>query len=529
MIRCRSLLLLVACLSLLLTPFPSRPTALAAASNPIVAENLQPGSDGWRIGRAGHYVANDVSKQIKGYASRTSVEAGQSLDFHVTVSPTPQTYTLDIYRIGWYGGKGGRLMRHVGPLRGVTQPRCPMNSTTGLLQCSWSRGYRLWVPSTWTSGVYVAVLTNQRLYQNYVVFAVRDDVRVADFLYQQSVLTYQAYNKYPDDGATGKSLYPNRSWGRNTVTGERRAVMVSFDRPYHGNGAGEFFFWEVNFIHWLERTGYNVAYSTGIDTHVNGAKLLDYDAWLSVGHDEYWTSQQYDAVRRARASGVHLGFFGANDAYWQVRLARSSAGVPNRVVVCYKDARLDPIETPKYETVRWRQLGRPEQELIGIQFGGILSVADGGKPYVIRNSGNWVYESTGFRNGDAVDRILGPEADRLYSDVPLPAYRSYTLLSHSPYTNPYGSSYGNSSIYQSTSGAWVFASGAWRWSWALDRAGYVDTRIQRATVNLLDRFRGARTASSSVYRTLETRGVYAHGTVMGEEIFAPDHEGEHDR
>ena len=45
----------------------------------------------------------------------------------------------------------------------------------------------------------------------------RDDSRIADLLYQQSVTTYQAYNNYPDDGATGKSLYDFNSYGANTI------------------------------------------------------------------------------------------------------------------------------------------------------------------------------------------------------------------------------------------------------------------------------------------------------------------------
>jgi len=39
------------------------------------------------------------------------------------------------------------------------------------------------------------------------------------FLYQQSVTTSQAYNNYPDDHATGKSLYEFNSYGANTMSG----------------------------------------------------------------------------------------------------------------------------------------------------------------------------------------------------------------------------------------------------------------------------------------------------------------------
>ncbi len=44
-------------------------------------------------------------------------------------------------------------------------------------------------------------------------------------------------------------------------------------------------------VRWLEREGYDVTYSTNVDTHTN-ARILDrHKGWLSVGHDEYWTWQ----------------------------------------------------------------------------------------------------------------------------------------------------------------------------------------------------------------------------------------------
>jgi len=99
-----------------------------AADNPIVVENQQAGSTGWLASR----LADDASGQIKGYASATSVRQSESLTFHVTVNPA-QTYTIDIYRIGWYAGQGGRLRQHVGPLDGVRQPPCGSDSTTGMI------------------------------------------------------------------------------------------------------------------------------------------------------------------------------------------------------------------------------------------------------------------------------------------------------------------------------------------------------------------------------------------------------------
>src|SRR5205823_4315052 len=116
--------------------------AYAAGTNPIVAENQQPGSTGWQFdydSRGNPLKA--TSHEIEGYASLTSVNKGGQVAFKVSLSSSAQ-YTMDIYRMGYYptgtnpdgsacaGPCGGRLLQHVGPLSGVTQPACPTTTTT---------------------------------------------------------------------------------------------------------------------------------------------------------------------------------------------------------------------------------------------------------------------------------------------------------------------------------------------------------------------------------------------------------------
>src|SRR5207247_475912 len=216
----------------------------------------------------------------------------------------------------------------------------------------------------------------------------------------------------------------------------------------------------------------------------------------SVGHDEYWSKPMYDAVIAARDAGVNLAFIGANAIDWEVRVEPSSSGVPNRVLVCYRDATLDPIADPSLKTVYWRDppVNRPEQTLIGVQYTNGVPWNNGYAPYVVTNSGNWVYAGTGFKDGDSVPGIVGYEADRSFSQYPQANAVSgtYTLLSQSPFPGPSGTAdYSNSSVYQAPSGAWVFGAGTSNWSLALDNfsgSNLVDPRIQQTTANILDRF-----------------------------------------
>ena len=469
------------------------PAALAATVNPIIVENQQTGTTSWQR-RTGYSWSDDTTRQIQGYASSPSVNKGQQINLHITTNPA-QPYTIDVYRMGWYSGLGGRLMKSVGPLDGVSQPAPALDPATGLIDCNWSVGYTLDVPETWTSGVYLAVLTNQQKYQSYIIFVVRDDARVADILYQQPVTTYQAYNNYPNDSKTGKSLYDFNSYGSNTTaTGSTRAAKVTFDRPYSdGHGAGQFVYswdWETYFIRWAERNGYDVAYSTNLDTHTNGGRLLNYKGFVSVGHDEYWSKQMYDAAQTARDSGVNLGFFGSNGLHWQIRFESSTRGASDRVMVCYKKALLDPVDGPT-TTVKWRDpvLNRPEQGFMGVQYTSVLQNNGQGAKFVVNNTGHWVYEGTGFADGDQVPGIVGYETDRLMSEYPKPKNTEYTILSHSPVTNTQGAGdYTDSSIYKATSGAWVYSTGTNHWAYGLDQSGVTDTRIQQTTSNILNAF-----------------------------------------
>ncbi|HKV00925.1 MAG TPA: fibronectin type III domain-containing protein, partial [Ktedonobacteraceae bacterium] len=465
-------------------------------------------------------------------------------------------YTIDVYRIGWYGGLGGRLMKHLGPFLGkqqpggtssggVTSPGCPYDSSTGMIACQWAGdglgngSYTLdtSVPpdgsntADWTSGIYLALLTTNQVqyptgcgpsgtlpcdpdHQSYIIFVIREDGRASQVIYQQPVATYEAYNNYPDDGQTGKSLYDSGSYGPLTGIGTQRAVKVSFDRPYtytDHTGAGDFLHWEIYFIRWLERNGYDVTYSTDVDTHVAGASLLQHKAVLSIGHAEYWSHEMRQAFETARDGGVSLAFFGANAVYSQVRFEPSPVtNVPNRVLTAYKDASLDPVNNPAYigynpslTTVPFRSspLNNPEQSLLGIMYADYFNADNPALSYVVQNSNNWVYAGTGLTNNSGIPGVLGYELDQYFSNAPSPIAdpTTYVLLSDSPFAGANGANYGNSSILEATSGAWVFDAGTIDWSWGLDSyvppAG-INTRgmaapsaaIQQVTANILNRF-----------------------------------------
>src|SRR6266478_9392292 len=255
-----------------------------ALLNRIQQENRQPGTTAWQLTSPAN------NRQIEGYASLTSVPVGGNISLFVNTADA--TYSLSVYRMGWYGGKGGRKVLGPQLLAGVQQVTPTPDPTTGVLECHWINPFTIHVPTSWISGSYLVKLHgNSSGKESYITFTVRDS-RNADIVFQQSVTTYQAYN-----GWLGQSLYTF-----NTKDG-KQVDRVSFNRPYaagnppQGAGAGDFLGTiapvsiEYSMVRWLERHAYDVTYITNVDTHEDVGRLLRGKGFLSVGHDEYWSHE----------------------------------------------------------------------------------------------------------------------------------------------------------------------------------------------------------------------------------------------
>src|SRR5438445_272370 len=117
----------------------------AAAANPILIENSNPGDPTWD-----DFASVAQQDAISGYGSQISVNRGSSIDFFVTT--TAASTTIDIFRTGWYGGVGARKMASLGSFPGVHQLIPPPDPVTGMIVCNWTKTTTLSVPTTWTTG-----------------------------------------------------------------------------------------------------------------------------------------------------------------------------------------------------------------------------------------------------------------------------------------------------------------------------------------------------------------------------------------
>ncbi|UWU37676.1 DUF4082 domain-containing protein (plasmid) [Rhizobium sophoriradicis] len=494
-----------------------------ATPNKIALENLKQGNPISEWGLEG-----DGKGTIQGFATEISTNIGQTVDFKIATDSTH--YRIDIYRMGYYGGLGARKVDSIEQslTTAQIQPHPIVDMSLGLIDCgNWSVSASWQIPDDAVSGVYFAKLVREDGTEDasIIPFVVRDDASTSNIVFQTSDTTWQAYNAWG-----GASLYygqvpvdpanmigylpPNCSCG---LTAIGRASAVSYNRPIITNtspigGSHDYIFGvESSAISWLEQNGYDVSYISGVDATRNGALLLNHDAYLSVGHDEYWSAEQRANVEAARDAGVNLAFWSGNECYWKVRWESSidGSGQAYRTMVCYKETwgtSTDPsnVGTGTWRDPRYADPGQePENSLTGTMFQvdsyrqDTISI-----PYDYSNLRFWrntdVSELQEGGTYNLVQNLLGYEWD---SDVEN-GFRpdglinlSLSSVSVSTYLRDYGTSIGSAvathslTMYRAESGALVFGAGTVFWSWGLSDNHQgpttpTDRNVQQAMVNM---------------------------------------------
>ncbi|MDB5340327.1 MAG: hypothetical protein JWN70_5946, partial [Planctomycetaceae bacterium] len=409
MIRCLALILSVHILA-------TGSTLSAADRDPdlIRKENAKPGARDWQLTRVKLDEATGVrTSLIEGYCSKQSVAAGETIDIMVSTKPA-RPFEIEIFRTGYYGGRGARLMTKLGPFEGQPQP-VPEIGLKNLHECRWKPSTQLTIPADWPSGVYLGRLTTippdetVAAWQSYVIFIVKDD-RPADVLFQCSDNTWQAYNQWPDK----YSVYTHPKGNQGPW------ADVSFDRPYGryaqytsvvndplSVGSGEYLPFEFPLAYYLEQHGYDVTYCANSDL-VTPDRGLKTKCLISVGHDEYWDIRQYNSVVKLRDSGVSVLFLSGNSVCWVTPLRNSSDGRPHRIMFRggpyggkYKYA-----EEREAKNGPFPERGPDEGFLMGARN---VEPVNGGADWVVTKPEHWMFAGTGVKAGEHIPGLVGWE------------------------------------------------------------------------------------------------------------------------
>ena len=326
-------------------------------------------------------------RRVDAYALRDSYAQGEDARFQLAADRA-------IIRVS---------ILHVGPEKVPTTTEDLLRGVTrfGPLRLDWSRQQRRWsgfsvpVGSGWPSGLYSARIETDDGQVGYAPFVVRERApgsrRIALVM---PTLTWQAYNR-SDADADG---LPD-TW---YVNPRRRTVPLL--RPYAPWGVPlNLRNYELPLLHWLERRhpgSYEMLADSDLE-RADGKELARrYDLIVLAGHAEYATDGMVDALTSYRDAGGNLFFTFANSLFWRV------------------DRRAGPDTITRDRL--WRDLGRPEAALIGVQYAGNDDGSARAPMRVVQYPGSpgwWAYAGTSLEFGSQWGSF-GIEIDRLAPSSP---------------------------------------------------------------------------------------------------------------
>jgi len=430
----------------------------------VRAENAKAGTTAWRIPSAQAGTVNDVA----GYTDRPTITSGQT--FHLFVSTTKASLHAAVYRVGYYGGKGGREYWHSGALRARHQTAQTYLASTRTVIEKWQSTATI-SSAGWPAGVYLIKLTagtGTATRSRYLTLVVRSASTAGRLVLMPSLFTSNAYNTFG-----GRSAYT----GSNGFSS--RAFAVSFRRPNSwktfGLGTGKFLSYERPVVVLAEKLGLPLAYESDLDISTVAGVLSGARAVVTLGHAEYWSIPERNAFEAARNRGTNLVFLGANTSYWRVRLTSG-----NSVMVIYKST-ADPEYPAADTTTKWRLAphARPERRMTGLMYN--CFPASGS--FTVVKPAFWAFAGTGTARGSQYKGIIGPEVDEAVggSDVPRPL----EVVASSA-----ASCGGRSSMiyYTTRSGAGVVSTGTMGWvlhGFASGAPAATRSFVVKVTTNLL--------------------------------------------
>jgi len=287
--------------------------------------------------------------RIEGFVSSASATCGDNLSVTTFGS---KKFDLDIYRMGYYNNKGARLIRTLDSPKKIT------------------------VDSSMVPGQYLLKLRSKNRAASFIPLMITGKT-ANDLTFVSSVLTWQSYNQWG-----GQSLYKGADGNRET-----KATEVSFERPYDGDGSGQFRYMEQPLLTLIEKQGLDINYLTDFDVDSNPQVFANTSTIVVGGHSEYWTQTMRSRFDEAVAQGKNLVVFGGNTGYAMTEIkGRNISG-----------------RTP------YRELGKAESLLLGSQY-----FALGIKKDLISNN-VWPFSALGK---DAVIKgVYGYEADTAMGTV----------------------------------------------------------------------------------------------------------------
>jgi hypothetical protein len=285
----------------------------------------------------------------------------------------------------------------------------------------------------WPTGVYFVKVTANDGRVGYAPFVIRPTTlgersRVAVVM---PTNTWQAYNFRDRDG---------NGWG-DTWYAKGAQSTATLGRMFIRRGVPpQWRKYDVDFLRWLSMTGKqpDILTETDLESIRTAEELIShYDFVVFPGHTEYVTRHEYDLIQNYRDLGGNLAFLSANNFFWQVQLR-------GRTLV---------------RTRLWRDIGRPESSLLGVQY----RANDDGRrqqPFVVRSASTapWFWAGTGLGDGSTFGQELGGYGIEIDAATPSTPAGTIVLAEIPDVFGPGLTA--QMTYYETPQGAKVFAGGA---------------------------------------------------------------------
>ncbi|MDP9240718.1 MAG: hypothetical protein M3O55_08800 [Actinomycetota bacterium] len=441
----------------------------------IATENAKPG----RSALASKPVATSGPEQVEGFADRVSATCGQLVTLRVRINDGSTSWRAELFRMGYYGGAGARLVttfpsmsRQPQPARYIVNQIAADGTIRPMVATNWQPSLSFRVAPDMTPGDYKIRLTNSLGYQSFIPLVLRDDASTSEFVVVNSPNTYQAYGK----------------WGGYSTYTKPASIVGNFDRPYN-NGLstdGEFDLRDYGFVYWAEQHGLNVTYTTDNDLDHTGATLRQHQTIVLLAHAEYWTDSGQAAVADAVAAGVNMINLGANQLYWRIKQPTGVvSALPNRSLYTERTG----------DTGLFRSAFPPEQSIFGEQYTGGWGAAGD-----VVAQGNWLFAGTGLSAGQKIANLVYVEVDQV--DLSLPQPPGTQLLAHSElslYQNlAERGHFSDMTFHVNPAGARIFSGGTLGWvPGLLGRSGINSTVVRQMMTNVIAQVRNTAPAPTA--------------------------------
>ena len=311
----------------------------------MARENAKPGSAKWDDGApvrmSGDFSRRAELKRVEGWFGTTSAQCGQKVSLRIVGGSPGIETSISIYRMGYYNGARARLIA--------------VEKTKDKL-------WKFTVTQNTPPGQYLFRLDADRHKTSFVPLVIRDAKSKSPITFVSSVLTWQAYNQ----------------WGGSSLT---------FNRPYDGDGAGQFRYMEFPALYLAERAGHEINYITDLDLDSDPTALRGTQSIVVGGQSEYWTERMRGAMDASVDRGINLVALGANTGY-------------NKVTY-------DSESRTMSDVIKWRDptIRKSESQILGSQ-----SFVSGVKSdYVVKRAAEWPFSV--LKKGQKIVGVVGREAD----------------------------------------------------------------------------------------------------------------------